>query len=1110
MLRSPNPVLFTVLCVVFCFLRVQAQPGNSNQWRNLVTSGTDIRNARMMDSLYSLRSSSPGMSRFTTWEKLPAGTPGRPEKVPFRLSGAVSRARQQTARSGMETRQGSTVCYTVSGRNFLRQDSLRMWPGDPALTSDGNVIVPGQWSDYIPNTYSYPSGGFCMKTDLEGNVIWAWLYDSTAHLGGDFINYFEALELRDHTILLAGRTRNSSSGNNDVIITRLDNTGRLIWSKTYQSRYWQGYNGSGDFFTLQSLKEDPATGSVYFTGSHWAGITTITKLDPADGRIVWSTGYPSGTLDRTFGLVVNADNLLLFQLGLTSYNDDYIDVLAVNKTNGDTLYSRHLVQTGDRNAPRLYGTFEVVKLNNGHFVMSGPTTGNFEYPVYTGKVDLYRAGVIELDANLKFIRAYGFRSRANSNIDNTRISFFPDGTGIFTMLDVLSGYNADSYITVFKDRLMYHQRRRIHINEGMPYEPHILQLPDGGFLNIKLMGDSTKDDVSKGKETRIDYYRMHAADTLSLCLGVKDSAVYFWDFNFVPAPRYYDSIRRNVFTESRLKTLRSQGFGARPEPACQTISHCDVLAMNVSAATVCPGSDITLTIHKNKECGSLVPLVYDTNWVGQVTRITDSSYALRFNGTGKGYIRASLMGCTLKQDSVLVEVLPARNSLSLGKDTAICPGNTLLLNAGRGFASYSWQDGSTDSTYLVKAPGRYLVNAVNGCGGTYRDTVDVAARPPVSINIGPDRTKCNQDTLQLSAPAGFINYRWSNNYQLSSVNSQTVVADPLVDTAYYLKAEKTPGCFAFDTISIRVYHSPAIDLGKDKSFCRGDSALFDAGPGFQSYRWNNGLQEQRIIAGAAGSYSVTGITAQGCKSYDTATVISVHPLPVVALDKGNALCSGDSKLLSAGSFAAYQWSTGATSQSIQVNSTGQYSVTVTDANGCKASDTTAIATIYPLPAAFLPQDTAVCSYGTLKLQPATGFTRYQWNTGASSSGITISQPGVYWVQVIDDHACKGADTIRVDQKQCMSGFYIPTAFSPNNDGRNDDFKPLLFGNVKQYRFTIYDRWGTVVYQTTDLRKGWDGKRQGSFLLAGVFVWTCTYQFEGEKQKLEKGTVVLVR
>src|SRR5258706_7546293 len=102
------------------------------------------------------------------------------------------------------------------------------------------------------------------------------------------------------------------------------------------------------------------------------------------------------------------------------------------------------------------------------------------------------------------------------------------------------------------------------------------------------------------------------------------------------------------------------------------------------------------------------------------------------------------------------------------------------------------------------------------------------------------------------------------------------------------------------------------------------------------------------------------------------------------------------------------------------------------------------------------------------------YSSYLWNNNATTPSITISQPGAYWLQVKDGNNCAGRDSILVNPKNCMEGFYIPTAFTPNNDGKNDVFRPMLFGNVIKYKFIIYNRWGEIVFQTSNLNKGWDG------------------------------------
>lgn len=319
-----------------------------------------------------------------------------------------------------------------------------------------------------------------------------------------------------------------------------------------------------------------------------------------------------------------------------------------------------------------------------------------------------------------------------------------------------------------------------------------------------------------------------------------------------------------------------------------------------------------------------------------------------------------------------------------------------------------------------------------------------------------------------------------------------------------------PGCFAFDTVRIRVNSSAVINLGADERFCLGDSVTFDAGPGFDNYQWSTGETTQQIVAKQAGQYRVVATALTGCKSADTVAVIQVFAVPVLNLDKNPGLCLGEKRTLSAGNYTSYLWNTGSVMPSITVSTPGTYKVNVADINGCKGSDSVSITASYPLPAAFLPRDTFICSYGSLEINSTTNFNRYLWSTGSSTSSIVVTQPGLYWLDATDRHLCTGRDTIMVNLKDCLSGFFMPTAYTPNGDGRNDKLKPLLFGIVNKYEFTVYNRWGQIVFRSDDQTKGWDGKLGGVNQDGGPYIWSCTYQFKDQEMKTVKGTVILIR
>jgi gliding motility-associated-like protein len=104
----------------------------------------------------------------------------------------------------------------------------------------------------------------------------------------------------------------------------------------------------------------------------------------------------------------------------------------------------------------------------------------------------------------------------------------------------------------------------------------------------------------------------------------------------------------------------------------------------------------------------------------------------------------------------------------------------------------------------------------------------------------------------------------------------------------------------------------------------------------------------------------------------------------------------------------------------------------------------------------------------------------------------------------------GRDSMVIAPKQCLEGFYIPTAFTPGKDGANGIFKPKILERVTKYQFQIYNRWGMAMFQTTDIDKGWNGQYSGIIQGSNVYVWLCTYQIDGGPVEQKKGTVILIR
>lgn len=259
----------------------------------------------------------------------------------------------------------------------------------------------------------------------------------------------------------------------------------------------------------------------------------------------------------------------------------------------------------------------------------------------------------------------------------------------------------------------------------------------------------------------------------------------------------------------------------------------------------------------------------------------------------------------------------------------------------------------------------------------------------------------------------------------------------------------------------------------------------------------------------AGTYIDTLQTILGCDSVVT-THLNVNPKPAPELGSDRNLCRNSQYVLTPGNFDTYLWQDNSTTANFTVNAAGLYWVKVTNSFNCSATDTFRVTAILESPADFLKETDSICNYSTLEIIPTNSYSSYQWSTGSTGNKIIIQSPGNYHLTVTDASGCEGKDSITVFDKQCLLGLYIPSAFTPNNDGKNDRFIPQVFGNLKQFKLAVYNRWGTVVFQTNDPRRGWDGMVGGSLQDNAVFIWVCSYQLEGLVPKTEKGTVTLIK
>lgn len=281
---------------------------------------------------------------------------------------------------------------------------------------------------------------------------------------------------------------------------------------------------------------------------------------------------------------------------------------------------------------------------------------------------------------------------------------------------------------------------------------------------------------------------------------------------------------------------------------------------------------------------------------------------------------------------------------------------------------------------------------------------------------------------------------------------------------------KTTRLYIFGLPQALGYASPYCDYAYPQpnvTACRGDVVRLDAGEGFQAYQWNTGATTPFTSVTVAGTYSVTVTNEAGCRAADTVTV-SFNPLPVVNLGQDQNLCQGATLTLEAGAgFAAYQWSTGAVTPAITVSNAGNYTVTVTDANGCQANDQLRIIVV-PNPIVDLGPDTTIAFPATLTLDAGSGFAGYAWNTGATTQTISVDETGEYVATVTDANGCTGSDAVIVTiitGSEDLEGLGGTLTLAPNPAAEWTDlrFREAAAG---RYHISIFDLAGRLLREQT--------------------------------------------
>jgi gliding motility-associated-like protein len=519
----------------------------------------------------------------------------------------------------------------------------------------------------------------------------------------------------------------------------------------------------------------------------------------------------------------------------------------------------------------------------------------------------------------------------------------------------------------------------------------------------------------------------------------------------------------------------------------------------------------------------------------EITFTADVSPAILQGGTFYFHITdlssgvSDLCGNTTVPDSFAFYV----NGVEAAVDSTLqpyCEGNNgaIFVSGSGGVLPYSWQLNGINqpgSTYTNLSDTTYIIT-VTDAGGCF-DTLHVTLYPATGDVQGKVEqyadASCYQScdgTILVSASNGVdpYSYNWSNGASTSGV-ANLCIGD------YTVIISDLANCK--DTLTVSINQPPqlvfTLDSIKNVS-CYGywdGYAKISVSGGTPNYFYNwlpyggNNASSSQLNAN---TYTIEVIDAHQCH-YDT-TITLTQPEELKIIYPGDTtICEGTPAVLHVpiiGGTPPYGviWETGDNTNplSMEIPSDSSLHVLATDNNGC-ATDLTEyyVRVLHPV-FADLGSDTTLCDGDVLYHSLFYPGAQYQWQDYSSYYDYSIRERGTYWVNVYND-CFAASDTVMVDFDDCKTCVHLPDAFTPNGDGLNDLFQPIIGCDFTNYLLKVFNRWGQQVFESSNPANGWDGKLSGKDAEIGTYVWQLDYAGTQHSLALDqrvKGFVVLVR
>jgi len=520
------------------------------------------------------------------------------------------------------------------------------------------------------------------------------------------------------------------------------------------------------------------------------------------------------------------------------------------------------------------------------------------------------------------------------------------------------------------------------------------------------------------------------------------------------------------------------------------------------------------------------------------------------------YRNGVLLSKTRRDYQLNVEPCPTLVVAALQTPVLTCGSNSVqFTNNSFGAISYNWNFGDpttladtslqVNPAYTYPDTGTYNVTLIAysifnpACADTTVGEVTLlpAYQAGFSYNLNPCSFSVTFDDTSNTASGATSQWSWnfSDGSPLVNTTDPTHTFPGPGTYNVILQVQSARGCRKTISQTIIIPPKIAAIASNGQAGCAGEcngqsTVNVTNGNGPLIYLWSDPAAQTSATATGlcAGTYTVTITDSTGCST--TTTSVITNPLPLAATINAtdaycNGLCIGSTTINLTGGTTPYTINWNDPQQQTGTVATGLcpgwYTATVTDDNNCSYTDSVEVlfSSFIPPLDATISSDTIFDGETVILNAVATGNFTYSWTPVAGLSNPAIQNPVVtpdenttWYVTITDSNGCSNIDSVSLVIKQVLCEepeLFIPNAFTPNGD-QNNDVLYVRGNTIKELLFRVYDRWGEKVFETTDPKKGWDGKYKDKLATPAVYVYYLEITCFGNEKFFKKGNVTLIR